>query len=96
MIKYCFAYFNKLGDFFGQPFFTDTKDEFVKSLYQGLYGLKQEDLETLNVDDLYYIGSFDNVSGAFTPAKEFACSMSGLCSEVLVKKYGVKEDVEKC
>lgn len=96
MIKYCFAYFNKLGDFYGQPFFTDAKEQFVKSLHQVLYGVKQDDLESLKEDDLYFIGSFDNESGEFTPVKEFICSMSGLCSEVLVKKYGVKEDGAKC
>lgn len=91
MIKHCFAYFNKLGDFFGTPFFTDQKDEFVKSLNQALYAAKKEDLESLKSDDLFYIGLFDNESGVFSPEKTFVCSMSGLCSEVLLKKYGVEE-----
>lgn len=92
MIKHCFAYFNKLGDFYGQPFFTDQKDEFVASLRQLLFAAKEEDLETLKEDDLYYIGSFDNVSGEFKPAKEFIASMSGVSCEILSKKYGDREN----
>lgn len=92
MIKYCFAYFNKLGDFYGMPFFVDQKEEFVKSLHQALYAAKEDELESLKEDELHYIGSFDNESGIFTPSKEFMCEMSGLCSEILVKKFGVKEN----
>ena len=92
MIKYCFAYFNKLGDFFGQPFFADHKEEFVKVLHQSLYAGKQEELESLKEDDLYFIGSFDNETGEFKAEKTFMCSMSGAVSEVLLKKFGVKED----
>lgn len=92
MIKYCFAYFNKLGGFYGNPFFTEHKEEFVKSLHQALYSAKKEELESLTEDELYYIGSFDNESGVFTPQKEFVSDMSGLCSEVLMKKFGVKSD----
>ena len=92
MIKYCFAYFNKLGDFYGQPFFIDQKDEFVKSLSQILYAAKKEELESLKEDDLFLIGDFDNETGVFTPCKEFKMSMSGISSEVLLKKYGVSEN----
>lgn len=28
MKKFCYAYFNKLGDFFGVPFYVDHKEEF--------------------------------------------------------------------
>lgn len=92
MKKYCFAYFNKLGDFYGQPFFTDHKEEFVKILNQSLYAAKQEELESLKEDDLYFIGTFDNETGEFVAEKSFVCSMSGTCSEVLTKKYGVEEN----
>ena len=91
MIKHCFAYFNKLGDFYGQPFFTDHKDDFVKALNQALYAAKEEELESLKEDDLYYIGAFDNESGEFKPEKSFVCSMSGTVSEILTKKFGVDE-----
>lgn len=93
MIKYCFAYFNKLGGFHGNPFFTDLKkEEFVKSLHQALYSAKKEELESLTEDELHFIGSFDNESGVFTSEKEFVCDMSVVCSEILVKKFGVKEN----
>lgn len=95
-MKYCFAYFNKLGDFYGQPFFVDHKDEFVKILHQSLYAAKQDDLETLKEDDLYFIGSFNNETGDFKPEKEFVCSMSGMVSEILVKKFGEKQDGAQC
>lgn len=88
MMKYCFAYFNKLGDFYGSPFFVDHKEEFVKILGQSLYGAKKEDLEALKEDDLYYLGSFDNEKGELVPEKEFITSMSGMVSEILVKKFG--------
>ena len=92
MIKYCFAYFNKLGDFFGQPFFTDHKDEFPAILKQNLFAAEKETLESLKEDDLYYLGSFDNVTGEIKAEKTFIASMSGDVAEVLLKKYGVKED----
>lgn len=91
-MKYIFAYFNKLGDFFGQPFVVDHKDEFPKILGQSLYAAKKEDLESLKEDDLYYLGSFNNESGELLPSKEFVTSMSGMVSEILVKKFGEKED----
>lgn len=92
MKKYCYAYFNKLGDFYGQPFFVDHKEEFVAILRQNLFAAKKDELEALKEDDLYFIGEFDNVTGTFEAKKDFITSMSGLCSEVLVKKYGEKVD----
>lgn len=92
MKKYCYAYFNKLGDFYGQPFFVDHKDEFVKILGQTLYSAKKDELEALQEDDLYFIGSFDNETGEFKFEKEFVTSMSGMVAAVLSKKFGGSED----
>lgn len=91
MIKFCFAYFNKLGDFYGQPFFVESKEGFTGSLRQALFAAKQDDLESLKEDDLYFIGEFNNETGEFKPSKEFVTSMSGMVTEVLLKKYGVEE-----
>lgn len=95
MMKYCFAYFNKLGDFYGQPFFVDHKDEFVKILGQTLYAAKKDDLEALKEDDLYFIGSFNNETGDFKPEKEFITSMSGMVTGILAKKFGESEHGEQ-
>lgn len=91
MIKYCFAYFNRFGDFYDQPFFTDNKEEFVKILGQVLYGAKKEELEFLKEKDLFFIGSFNNETGEFKAEKNFVTSMSGMVSTILVKKFGEQE-----
>lgn len=92
MKKHCFAYFNKLGGFYLIPFFVDQKDEFVKSLHQALFACKKDDLESLLELDLYYVGCFDNEEGKFESSAEFVCTMSPIASEILSKKFGVKED----
>lgn len=94
MKKYCYAYFNKLGDFFGTPFFVENekKGDFVKLLGQVLFSSKQDELEALKEDDLYFIGTFDNETGVFEPSKEFVTSMSGMAAAILNKKFGGSED----
>ena len=92
MIKHVFAYFNELGGFFGKPIFSEFKDDFVKEITQSLYGANQETLESLSDDSLYYLGTFDNETGLLESKKEFVASLSPICKEVLLKKFGVKKD----
>lgn len=92
MMKYAFAYFNKLGGFFGVPFFVDHKEEFPKALRQSLFAAKKEQLEELSEEEIYYIGSFDNETGIFIPAKDFVTSLSGVVAEVIAKKFGGSEN----
>lgn len=92
MMKYCFAYFNKLGDFYGVPFFVDHKDGIQEILHQSMFAYKKEDLDGLKELDLYFVGDFDNCTGILTGKKDFVCSMSGMAEEVLLKKFGGKED----
>lgn len=97
MKKYCFAYYNKLGTFYGQPFFVDhNKEEFPKVLHQNLFGAKKEDLESLKEDDLVYLGEFDNETGKFVSDNEVVAVMSSEVADILVKKFGEKENAVKC
>ena len=91
MIKYCYAYYNKLGNFYGMPFFVDHKEEFPSILRQSLYAAKKEQLEELQEEELYLIGSFNNETGEFKAEKEFVTALSGMVSEILAKKFRGEE-----
>lgn len=88
MKKYCYAYFNKLGAFYGVPFFVDHKEGFEQILNQSLFSAEKDVLERLKEEELYYLGEFDNVTAEFKYEKEFVCSMSSMVSDVIAKKFG--------
>lgn len=94
MKKYGFAYFNKLGGFYGDVFFVREKEEFPAILRQSLFAAERETLEHLKEEDLYLICEFDNESGEVVFCKEFYCAMSPLVEEVIAKRFS-KEEVSK-
>lgn len=94
MIKHCFAYFNKLGGFYGDPFYVREKDEFDAVLRQSLFVADKQTLEHLKEEELYYLGTFDNESGEIVSSKEFYCVLEPIVSEIIVKRFGKKEGEE--
>lgn len=95
MIKYTYAYFNKLGGFFGNPFYSDIeKDHFKEYLFQSLFAAKKEELAEISECELYYLGEFDNVSSEIKYEKEFLLNCSSVCEEILSKKEASTD--EKC
>ena len=94
MKKNGFAYFNKLGGFFGDPFFVREEKEFPAVLRQSLFAADRETLEHLKEEELYKICEFDNESGEIIYCKEFYCSLSSIVEEVIVKRFS-KEEVKE-
>lgn len=93
MKKYCFAYQNVLGGFYGTPFFVDhSKEEFVGLFTQSLYSADLKTLSSLKEDDLYYLGYFDNVTGSFVSEVEFVAHLSELVTEIIAKKSQVEKE----
>lgn len=91
MILHIYANFNCLGEFFGTPLMEKiTPEEMSKDYGQIVSGLDSKLLIKLKECDLFYLGSFDNVSGIITPKKEFLLH----CGEV-VSRYisGEKKEV---
>lgn len=64
------------------------KKSFLLFLRQSLYSAEKEALEHLKEEELYYLGSFDNVSGEFEVCKDFVVSLSGMVEEVLSRRFG--------
>lgn len=94
MIKHVFAYFNKLGGFYGDPFYVREKEEFDAVLRQSLFAADRETLEHLKEEELYYLGTFDNESAEVKPEKEFYCVLAPLCEEIIAKRFAKKEEKE--
>lgn len=93
MKKYLFAYYNKLGGFFGFPFAVDHKESFKDVYRQSCYGAEKKSLESMKEEEIFYLGEFDNESGVITPEKEFYLSCDSIVSEVLAKRFGGDEHV---
>lgn len=91
-----YCYENKLGAFFGKPFYDVLSgNDFLDQYKQVLFGADEETLKSLLEDNLYCLGEFDNITGEILPQKDFICSLGEVASEVLAKKFGVKEDGNK-
>lgn len=82
---YCF--FNNFGGFFGKPFLEVIEpDKYVEQFKQSLFGASVEVLESLKEDDLYFLGTFDNVTGELESNKEFLIHLSEHVGTLLSKK----------
>lgn len=87
MIKHIYAYFNTLGGFYGKPFIEDlAPEDFVGAFTQSLYGAPKEVLESIKEDDLFYLGSFDNIKGVIIPNNENLIHLSEIAGKILLTK----------
>lgn len=92
MIKNVFAYFNVEAGFFNHPFYVnEDKEVFVENSIQSLAYMPVKLLEAASHNDLYYLGTFDNISCEFTAAKEFVCHFGVYAKEWLDKRLKEKE-----
>lgn len=88
MKKYIYAYYNKLGGFYGLPFVADyDKDVYLEIFQQSLYAQDKKTLDSLLEDDLYLVGTFDNRTAEIVPCNEFLIHCSEYASLVIAKKF---------
>ena len=93
MMLHIYANYNVIGDFFSSPIVEKiTPEEMLKDYAQIVCGLSEDYLLKLKECDLYYLGSYDNVSGAIEPNKQFLLHCSDVCSRYL-KNVDKKEEV---
>lgn len=93
MKKYIYGYFNKLGGFFGNPFFHDLpKETFKEYLFQSLFAAKEEELNDVKECELYALGEFDNETSEIKYEKEYILNCSTLVEEVLSRKGASKDE----
>lgn len=88
MKKYLYAYRNKLGGFFGNVFTDDHEPAvYAESLQQSMFGATIEQLGALCEDELYCLGTYDNLSGIVIAENTFILDVSAIVARlVLLKK----------
>lgn len=98
MKKYMYAFRNKLGGFYGDVF-NDIKEPnlYAESLQQSMFSATIEQLMSLSEDELYCLGTIDNLSGVIVPANEFVFDVSSAVNRLIILKKAeasnnVKED----
>ena len=86
MILHIYANFNTLGSFFSTPVVEKiTPEEMVKDYGQIVCGLDQASLNRLKECDLYYLGSYDNVSGKIEPKVDFLLHCGDICNKFIIQ-----------
>lgn len=89
MIKFIYGYYNKLGEFFGVPFYEDHSEKEMPSVIrQALFNAKEADILSFKECELYCLGTFDNETGVFETKKEFIMNCASVAEEVLGKRGG--------
>ena len=77
MIKYCYAYYNRLTGQYEMPRAVPfEKEAAVESLTDFLKTSKADDVAELLECDFYYCGTFDTKTGVLTQEKELLLSLS--------------------
>lgn len=95
MMTYVFAYRNKLGGFYGKLFqSTLTSEVFIQQFQQEIFNASDEMLDSMSEDELYYLGTFDNLSGVFVSCNEYLLDCSALVKQAKVLKKA-QEEVSK-
>lgn len=88
MIKYIYAFKNKLGGFYNSPFIENTKPEdYPEAFKQSLFCGPVENFERLKENEIYFLGSFDNITGVITACCNFVLD----CGPVVELVKNLKE-----
>lgn len=89
MTLYMYAYRNTNGNFFGAPFNTGDDVDVTAEKYARLcFAADDKQLNSLVDDELWLIGTFDDVTGVVTPKHEFVINVGSIVSQVLAARAG--------
>lgn len=95
MKKYLYAYFNVLTCIFAPVQTSDIKPEdYPDHFKEALTSVEPKYLKTFLEDDLYYLGSYDSVTGEIFPAKEFVLHCGDLATLILEKRKANEDGKE--
>lgn len=88
MISHVYCYKRKSAGFAFNPIYSILEPkQYQESLSQNLYDMKYQELENYKDLELYYLGTFDNVSLKVDPKNDFMIDCASIaCAAQATKK----------
>lgn len=95
MIKQVYCYYNRVGGFYSTPFYLDHDiDKISGFLKYTLFYSDKANLESLQEDDLFYLGTFDTDTASFVGTHEFVMHIGDIATAIIEKKFKKEDDEE--